>query len=188
VHRKRAEPSDAELLIASRAGHGGFSDFYRRRHGLVLAFLLKRASDRELAADLMAETFADALIAVQDRDRALPDVPVAWILTIAHRKLIASYRRGKVEADARERLQLEPLPIDDGDLRRVEEVAAEVDVMEQLRALLPPDQVEVLRARVLDGRPYEEIAGDLQCSQAVVRMRVSRALNTLRKTPEAFSR
>lgn len=57
-----------------------------------------------MAADLTAETFAAALLAVHDRSRRLPDVPLAWLFTIAHRKLIDSHRRGQVEDAARRRL------------------------------------------------------------------------------------
>jgi len=49
-----------------------------------------------------------------------------------------------------------------------------------LADLLPADQLQALRARVIDEREYDEIARDLDCSEAVVRKRVSRALSTLR--------
>ena len=41
---------------------------------------------------------------------------------------------------------------------------------------LPPDLLPALRARVLDERPYDEIARDLQTTESAVRQRVSRAL------------
>ena len=49
---------------------------------------------------------------------------------------------------------------------------------------LPPDQREALRLRVLDERDYAEIARELECSEAVVRQRVSRATRTLRAMRE----
>jgi RNA polymerase sigma-70 factor (ECF subfamily) len=106
-------------------------------------------------------------------------VPVAWLLGIARNKLFESYRRGRVEAAARERLGLEPLVLDDSDLAAVDELS-ESDLVEQLANLLPADQLQALRARVINERDYDEIARDLQCSEAVVRKRVSRALSTLR--------
>ncbi|MGC9221851.1 MAG: RNA polymerase sigma factor [Solirubrobacteraceae bacterium] len=45
---------------------------------------------------------------------------------------------------------------------------------------LPADQRQVVQARILDGRPYSDIAHELRCSEAVVRKRVSRGLSTLR--------
>ncbi len=41
-----------------------FGSLYERRHELVLAFLLKRTRNPEVAMDLMAETFAAALLAL----------------------------------------------------------------------------------------------------------------------------
>ena len=48
---------------------------YERRHELVLAFLLKRTRDPEVAMDLMAETFAAALIALADVRQRSPGRP-----------------------------------------------------------------------------------------------------------------
>jgi RNA polymerase sigma-70 factor (ECF subfamily) len=52
--------------------------------------------------------------------------------------------------------------------------------MEALLAELPRDEAEALRARVVDEQDYREIASELQCSEAVVRKRVSRGLARLR--------
>jgi RNA polymerase sigma factor (sigma-70 family) len=184
--RPRARPrSDHELLVASRAGRGGFESFFCRHREAVLAFHAQRVPDSELAADLMAETFAAALIAVHDRERPIPEVPVAWLFTIAHRKLIDGYRHGHVEDDARRRLPLDRLVLEDTDIERIVEIANDTDVIAELARQLPADQFEALRRRVLDDREYGDIAGELGCSPAVVRMRVSRALQTLRSTKEA---
>jgi RNA polymerase sigma-70 factor (ECF subfamily) len=175
---------DRELLRASRDGGGGFDLFYRRHCRAVLAFHAQRVGQPELAADLTAETFAAALVAVHDHARDLPDIPLAWLFTIAHRKLIDSYRRGTVEDAARRRLALEPLALEDDDLERIDATARATDVAVELARRLPPEQAHALRARVLDEREYADIARELGCSQAVVRMRVSRALNTLRTAME----
>ena len=157
-----------------------FTVFYERHVDMVLAFLRRRTSSPEVAADLMAETFAAALLGLHTGTAPEEiEVPIAWLLGIARNKLFESYRRGKVEAAARERLGLEPLVLDDTDLALVDELS-ETDLVRQLADLLPPDQLEALRARVIDERDDEDIARDLQCSEAVVRKRVSRALRTLR--------
>jgi RNA polymerase sigma factor (sigma-70 family) len=178
---RRDRRSDQQLLaLAVTAEPDAFTVFYERHVNVVLAFLRRRTSSPELAADLMAETFAAALLALHaDTEPAELEVPVAWLLGIARNKLFESYRRGRVEAAARERLGLEPLVLDDSDLAAVDELS-ESDLVEQLASLLPADQLQALRARVIDERDYEEIARDLQCSEAVVRKRVSRALSTLR--------
>lgn len=49
---------DEVLLCAVRDGEAeAFGEFYRRRRGLVLAYLRARVGDAETAADLMAETY-----------------------------------------------------------------------------------------------------------------------------------
>jgi hypothetical protein len=64
--------TDGELLERTRAGHReAFGVLYERRRELVLAFLLKRTHNPEVAMDLMAETFAAALVALSDRPPAI---------------------------------------------------------------------------------------------------------------------
>ena len=46
---------------------------------------------------------------------------------------------------------------------------------------LAPDQRDAVVAHVVHERSYQEIAGDLGTSEAVVRKRVSRGLQTMRE-------
>ena len=177
--------SDGELLQRTIAGEReAFGALYERRYELVLAFLLKRTRDPEVAMDLTAETFAAALLTLATRPPSIEGTAAPWLLTIARNTLIDSYRRGRVESGARRRLALEPIEIDDGDIEDVLCVAAETDLLLRLADELPPDQFDALRARVLDERGYKEIARQLQCSPAVVRKRVSRAIATLRQASQ----
>jgi len=179
--------ADLELLEATRAGEAqAFGAFFRRHRAVVVAFLGRRTSNAEVAADLLAETFAATLVAVLDPERELPEHPLAWVMTVARNKLVDSVRRGQVEWAARERLALEPLILDDDGLQRIEELIDATDVAGRLAEQLPGDQLEALRSRVLDEQDYAEIARDLRCSEAVVRKRVSRALQTLRGAMEAL--
>jgi RNA polymerase sigma factor (sigma-70 family) len=178
--------TDGELLDRTIAGdREAFGVLYERRHDLVLAFLLKRTRNPEVAMDLMAETFAAALVALLDRPPAIVGSAAPWLLTIARNTMIDSYRRGRVESTARERLALEPVQIDDSDVELVLRTAAETDLLIRLSEELPADQFDALRARVLDERGYDEIARELECSSAVVRKRVSRAIATLRGARQA---
>jgi RNA polymerase sigma factor (sigma-70 family) len=177
--------TDQRLLDEARHGRAeSFEVVYRRHHAVVLAFLARRAQQPELAADLMAETFAALLVLVRDPDRALPPVPVAWLLVTARNLLIDSHRRGCVDDAARRWLGMRPVALDDRDLERVEEISAEVDLLERLASQLEPEQLAALRARVLDEREYSEIAAEMKCSESVVRKRVSRALGVLRRALE----
>jgi RNA polymerase sigma-70 factor (ECF subfamily) len=98
---------------------------------------------------------------------------------IAHNKLRESRRRGRVEDRARRRLALEPETLDDGDLARVDELASGRGLM-ALVDELPETQRVAVRARIVDERDYAEIASELQCSEMVIRQRVSRGLSRLK--------
>ena len=175
------ERTDEELLTAGRRDPESFGIFYRRRVDAVLAFFLRRTRDRELAADLTAETFAAALAALprysSERSSAL-----AWLFTIAHRKLIDSIRHGQVEDRARRRLRLQPLEFSDEDIERVEQRAAGAAGDSALAALeqLSAEQRAAVTGRVLEESDYQALAQTLRCSESVVRKRVSRGLAELR--------
>ena len=168
--------SDEDLLLATRREPEAFGAFYRRHEEAVLRFFMHRVRDPELAADLAAETFAAALLASR-RFRPRPEPAAAWLFGIARNTLAASFRRKRVAARARRRLELPPLTLTEEVLERV---AALADPALSLVDNLPEAQGEALRARVVDERDYPEIARELRCSEAVVRKRVSRALSTLR--------
>ena len=174
--------TDGELLKRTRCGdRDAFGVLYERRHELVLAFLLKRTRNPEAAMDLMAETFAAALLALADRPPDIDASAAPWLLAIARNAMVDSFRRGTVESAARSRLALEPVQIDDSDIDRVLHIAAETDLLIALADELPADQFEAVRAHILDEQGYAQIAQRLNGSQAVVRKRVSRAIGALRE-------
>lgn len=175
---------DEELLLASAEDADAFAAFYRRHVDGVLAYFAVRTRRPEVAADLTAETFAAALRGVA-RYRRQREPAAAWLYAIARNKLADAARRGAVADRARRRLGMEPVPLSDADLERVEALAdlAAAGGAGALTALLdglPPAQREAIVAHVLDERDYPEIARELRCSEAVVRKRVSRGLATLR--------
>lgn len=173
--------SDRTFLEQSRAGdEAAFGAFYLRHRDSIVAYLVHQVPTPDLAADLMAETFAKALVVTLDRGRELPEHPRAWLYGIARNLLVDAFRRGQVDAAARRRLELEPLAIDDADLERIVEIGEAISLLDALGADLPEDQWELLRARVVDERSYAELASRLRCSEAVVRKRVSRAIAHLR--------
>jgi hypothetical protein len=55
----------------------------REHHAVVLAFLARPVDEPEVAADLLAETFASLLTVVRDRRRELPKSPLGWLLVTA---------------------------------------------------------------------------------------------------------
>lgn len=174
---------DEALLRATKTAPEAFAAFYRRHETATLRYFARRAGDSELALDLCAETFAAALQS-SGRFRPGPEPARAWLFGIARNTLAMSLRRGRVERRARLRLSMPRLEADDELLERVEALAMHASV-EDLVADLPSDQREALLARVVDDREYADIAAQLECSEAVVRKRVSRGLRLLRQEMEA---
>jgi RNA polymerase sigma factor (sigma-70 family) len=177
--------TDDELLADRRPGTAGtaFASFYGRHERAVLAYFVRRVRSAELAADLAAETFAQALASRRRYKPRPKGSAIAWLFGIAHHVLARSARRGRVEDRARRRLGLDPLALDDEQIEAIERLS---DIAEALRSLerLPAEQREAIRARILEEDSYADIAARLQCSQAVVRQRVSRGLAALRRDLE----
>ena len=158
-----------------------FDAMYVRYRDPVLGYFARRVGEPEVAADLMAETFARALVHYRTEP---PDEPVAWLFSIARNLLIDSARRGQVQESARRKLHLDPLVLDDLDIQRIEEVAEAADLAETVREMLSATEYEALRARAVDEESYAELALRLRCSEAVARKRVSRAIAHVRTVIE----
>ena len=174
-------PDDRELLRAARRGDAEcFGTFFRQHHAVVLAFLARRVDEPEVAADLLAETFAALLTVVRDPRRDLPASPLGWLLVTARNLLIDRHRRGIVAEAARRRFQLAPVALDDRDIELIVEAGRDAELLGRIYELLPIEQADALTARVVDELEYEVIAGRANTSEAVIRKRVSRALATLR--------
>jgi RNA polymerase sigma factor (sigma-70 family) len=139
---------------------------------------MRMTGDAEVAADLTAETFAEALVG---RKRYDPErgAPATWLYGIAAHKLNDWRRRGNAEDRARLRLRMERIQVSDEDVAEFERLGAEVSLVEMLEEL-PDDQREALRARLLEERGYREIARVAGISEAAMRKRVSRGVAGLR--------
>ena len=177
-----SERRDEDLLLASVVDRAAFVAFYRRHAHDLLAYFARRTLDAQTAADLTAETVADAFAGrARFKDRG-DGSATAWLYTIARRKLDRFIRRRTVERTARARLGLDRLELSNEDVERVE---ALIDFEQIGRAVaaalvtLSPDQRDAVRLRVLEGESYAQVAAHLGCSEETARARVSRALRRL---------
>ena len=171
---------DERLLELAHRTPGAFGLFYGRHAGPMLAYMARRVRDPEVAADLTAEVFAAAL---EDAPRFDPERgrAAAWLYGIAHHKLADAHRNGVVEDRARRRLGLSALQMAEEDLERVRELASlDAEAVRAALGQLPAAEREAVHARIVEERPYAEIAGEISTSPLVVRKRVSRGLTRLR--------
>ncbi len=171
------QPSDTELLLDARSRSEPFGVFYERHFAAVLAFFRRRVRGAEEAFDLTAETFAAALVALP-RFQPGPEPPRAWLFAIARHKLHEAVRSRRIQDEARRALAMQPIELDDAAIEVLEATASAPTI--ELLETLAPEQREAIEAHHLEERGYAEIAAELQCSESVVRKRVSRGLAELR--------
>jgi RNA polymerase sigma factor (sigma-70 family) len=177
--RRLRSRSDGELIAATPEDPQAFGEFYSRHERVVLAFFLHWCRSPEVAADLMAETFAAAFESLPRYEPELGE-PRAWLFGIAQNILARSIRRGRVEDETRRRLGLAALVVDDDALERVEALASTDGSALVALGWLSDRLREAVSGRVLEEREYRELAGALACSESVVRQRVKRGLARIR--------
>jgi RNA polymerase sigma factor (sigma-70 family) len=136
--------------------------------------------------DLVSELFARAWVS-RRRFRDPGDGNAApWLFGIA-RNLAAAHRRsGRIEAKARKRLRVPPIPEADASETVAERVDAMASQAELKRAFdaLPSAHRAAIRLRVVDGLAYPDISVQLQCTETTARKWVSLGLRSLRTRME----
>lgn len=172
------ERTDSELLIASRSDGDAFTELYRRHAEDLLRYFARRTLDPETAAELTAETFAEAF-ASRARYTEQGVNGVAWIYGIARHRLGRFFRSGRVDAAARRKLGMpgRELPLED--YERIEDLidfAPIRDALVEALDTLNPTQRDAMRLRVIDGLTYPDVAAQLHCTEQSARQRVSRGL------------
>jgi RNA polymerase sigma-70 factor (ECF subfamily) len=156
----------------------GFSGLYDRYKNRVFGFLIRMTGDREIAEDLLQDTFLAAMrnAAQFDRERNF----LSWIFGIAHKRTIDYFRHVKVENEHQADT--------DGSVGKEPETPDVHFSNTQLRGLineaiktLDPMQREVFLLREVGDVPFKEIAHIMNCpiNTALGRMRL--ALKNIRK-------
>jgi RNA polymerase sigma factor (sigma-70 family) len=155
---------------------------YARHRDELLLFLVRRTADPEVALDLWAETFAQALTARRRYRGTTDEEAAAWLFSIARRQLSRFYRRGSAERRAMQRLGIERPVLDRDTEAELLRRAGLEDLRRQLSgamAALPEDARAAIALRIIDELPYPDIAVRLAISEQAARMRVSRGLRAL---------
>jgi RNA polymerase sigma factor (sigma-70 family) len=148
----------------------------------LLGYLARRTADPELALELLAETFAQAVASKRRFRGGSEDEAVGWLYGIAKKQLAMYYRRGRCEQKALKRLGIEPEPPSPEVLAEVAQRALLHELREELAAAmatLAPGTRDAVRLRVIDELPYCDLAQRLGISETAARVRVSRGLSAL---------
>jgi RNA polymerase sigma-70 factor (ECF subfamily) len=170
------------------ADAGSFSSFYEENAPDLLVFFTRRVLEVDAALDLTAETFAQAFLHRHRFRGASAEDARAWLYGIARHQLSRFHRRGRAERRAIERLGIEVPSLEPDEQARVEELAGLAELRELVRAALAgvtETQREAIRLRVVEERPYPEVARALGISEPTARARVSRGLRGVAAALEA---
>jgi len=171
--------TDAELVTSSRLDAAAFGELYRRYADAIYRYHHRCTRDPDAALDLTAETFAQAWLArLRFRDEAGGSA-APWLYGIARNVLLMSVRRRRIERQGLERLGLLGDP---AAVTAIEHQPDESWLAELEAALdeLPAAQREAVRLRFGADLAYDELASTLNTSPQAARVRVHRALTTLR--------
>ena len=168
----------------------GFVALYRRESETVLRFCARRVLDGEAAVDLCAETFAEAFRGRRGFRGTTEPEARAWLFTIARRQVARYLKHGVLDRRARDAIGMQTPRLLEGEAEEIERRAG----LEPLRAALAGeleqlgrDQREALRLRVVEERPYPEVAVSLGVTEATARARVSRGLRALAASLELLA-
>ncbi len=156
----------------------GFSALYEKYKNRVFGFLIRMTGDREIAEDLLQETFLAALRNAEQFDRSRSFL--SWLFGIAHKRTIDYFRHVKVETDHKEDAENAiGSKIDRPDLELSNKNIQAI--VREAVAVLDPLQKEVFLLREMAGVPFKEIAVIMNCpiNTALGRMRL--ALKNIRK-------
>ena len=185
--RRREDPpaleglADEALLGRANRDSEAFAVFYRRHAESTLRFFVRRTACPETAADLTAETFAQAYLS-RSRYRQTGAPAQAWLASIARHELAHFVRAAEVASRGRRRLGMRPVPLGDEPYEHLmESIDADRDsaALQVAMKELTDGVADAVHLRVIDGLRYAEVASRLGCTEAAARQRVARGLSHL---------
>jgi RNA polymerase sigma-70 factor (ECF subfamily) len=173
---------DTRRLTAPLTDPEGFVALYRRESPMLLTFCARRVLDAETALDLVAETFAQAFRSRRGF-RGVTEVEArAWLLTIARRQIAGYLKKGVLDRRLVQRVGFQVPAMAPDEIADIEHRAGLPALRATLGAelaKLTTEQREALRLRVVEERPYDEVARSLGITEATARARVSRGLRAM---------
>lgn len=147
----------------------------------MIVYVWSRTRDRDIASDLTAEIFTVALAGVERYNPAKGN-PRQWLHGIANNQLKRLWRRRRVSASTRQRLEVRTPPTATTGWEEIEAADARLDTDRLAAALarLPARSREAVQLRVVEQLDYSDIAHRLGCEPRAARDLVFRGLRRLR--------
>lgn len=168
-----------ESSAAEAAFDAAFTALFEAHFRRLFRYLDRLSGEPDLAADLAQEAYVRLY-----RRGAMPDVPQAWLVTVAlnlfrNARASRSRRRSLVGLVRGELAQADPAPAPDAGLLAAEERHAVRAALEQL-----PERDRRLLLLRSEGYSYREIAAALRLHEASVGVFLARARHAFRAACE----
>jgi RNA polymerase sigma-70 factor (ECF subfamily) len=169
----RQGTDDRLRIEAAQRDPAGFSELYEENFYRVYAYVARRVRDRNVAEDLTADVFREALAGLGKFEwRGVPFA--AWLLRIASHAIADHFQRLGREAEA---------PAAEPDAPAADEIERRA-MLFQLVERLPEAQFRVIQMRFVEQKSIREIALELGRSDGAVKQLQLRALENLRAQME----
>lgn len=162
-----------------------FRDLYENAQPRIYSYFLSRChGSRELALDLTQETFVSAFRSFQ-AGQVMPREPIAWLTTIARRRLVDHYRRqnrspllasGRNISDVGSHQPSSTIPTTEIEVR-----------LESALARLPTKQMVAVVLRYMDDLSVQEVADLLGVSYRAAESAIRRGRRGIAKELERGS-
>ncbi len=178
--------SDQVLLNSYLAGdRGAISQLIDRHSNRVRDYIRMMVKDRDVADDILQETFIKAVRVIDEGRYADSGKFLSWVLRIAHNQVIDYFRSQKSAKTINESESGYNVL---GTLRFAESTVEDRMISEQIAAdvrrlvdHLPEEQREVVMLRYYSGLSFQEIAEQTEVSINTALGRMRYALINLRK-------
>lgn len=168
---------EKNIVEQAKRNPKAFGTLYEKYFDRIFNYLYRQTDDEDLAGDLCAQTFVNALNHLKNYEfRGLPFS--AWLYKIASNEVNKHYRKTK----GKKIFSLEEMRIKELVAQSDEEWDEELinELIEFMRDL-PEEMLQVLELRFYEEKDFKEIAYILDITESGAKMRTYRALDKLRK-------
>lgn len=175
-----SSPTDRELI--RRGSAEAFGLLFDRHAPLLRRWIRAETRDGEVAADVVAETFAQAWEHRETIRLGADDSVWPWLFGIARNLVRQWRRRGVVDSRGRARIGM---TMPKCEVEPYDETNAEGDAellvsLSEALSHLTAAQRDAIQLRVVEELDYHEVARRLEISEGTARTQVHRALQALR--------
>lgn len=173
---------DQPLVAAMRGGdESALESLYTRYGGLAFTLALRIVGDRDLAVEVVQDSFFRLWQQANGYDPARGSV-TAWLMTVTRNRAIDTLRGRQHQARLRESVLLTDTEADQSAHGDLAETVALRQTLGRAVQSLPPEQRHILELAYYEGLTRTEIADRLGHPVGTVKTRLRAALDRLRGT------